>query len=124
MIRRPPRSTRTDTLFPDTTLFRSPQNGLILARLTSCQLLARVRCRYREANRSRFSVPLMAGCTRSSINARTRSVRLAKALFLTPALPVRCTIGAYHRSEEHTSELHSLMLISYAHLRLKKNNKI
>src|SRR3546814_2516382 len=78
MIRRPPRSTRTDTLFPYTTLFRSA----------------------RPSPRS----------TRPGNNAS--SVPNCSAI----------TIGA--RSEEHTSELQSLMRISYAVFCLKKKKKI
>src|SRR3546814_1592500 len=75
MIRRPPRSTRTDTLFPYTTLFRSSA---------------------RRAARSASNSP--ASCWR---RRRRRA---------------RC------RSEEHTSELQSLMRISYAVFCLKKKN--
>src|SRR3546814_8586681 len=74
MIRRPPRSTRTDTLFPYTTLFRSD----------------RIRRRGRE---HRTSPPAAR---------HARRVR---------------------RSEEHTSELQSLMRISYAVFCLKKKNR-
>src|SRR3546814_10520412 len=77
MIRRPPRSTRTDTLFPYTTLFRST-------------LVMR-------------SNPPQCGQTEPS--AHTIFSRWAKA-----------------RSEEQTSELQSLMRISYAVFCLKKNN--
>src|SRR3546814_2762304 len=88
MIRRPPRSTRTDTLFPYTTLFRSPLS-----------------CGARQANSARL--PPMA---------RTSSPRMK-----TP----RPGSVAKARSEEHTSELQSLMRISYAVFCLKKkiNNK-
>src|SRR3546814_14905405 len=72
MIRRPPRSTRTDTLFPYTTLFRSPEFGTSYS-----------------TESSRF------GATRNPWSTR-------------------------HRSEEHTSELQSLMRISYADFCLKK----
>src|SRR3546814_7718179 len=75
MIRRPSRSTRTDTLFPYTTLFRSP-------------------CPRHRSNR--------------------RSNRAAAAT------PVRIGVAAAARSEEHTSELQSLMRISYAVFCLKK----
>src|SRR3546814_4230005 len=86
MIRRPPRSTRTDTLFPYTTLFRS--------------------------------VP--------RINSTTSGLRLLGMI----ELPVAYSGGsatkpnsALVRSEEHTSELQSLMRISYAVFCLKKKNK-
>src|SRR3546814_1276030 len=90
MIRRPPRSTRTDTLFPYTTLFRS---------WTSC-------CRRRRGGRC---------------GADGRMEARLKAEFWVKALLRRC--GA--RSEEHTSELQSLMRISYAVfcLKKKKHNK-
>src|SRR3546814_5519520 len=73
MIRRPPRSTRTDTLFPYTTLFRS-QNSFIGPHVST----------------------FAAQCTTAS------------------------TFFSMARSEEHTSELQSLMRISYAVFCLKK----
>src|SRR3546814_5963622 len=96
MIRRPPRSTRTDTLFPYTTLFRSNDDELQ-------QLGARV-------------VP--GALVR-------RGAHIAKDAVLMPSY---VNIGAYvgagsmvdTRSEEHTSELQSLMRISYAVFCLKK----
>src|SRR3546814_3378680 len=89
MIRRPPRSTRTDTLFPYTTLFRSTQSR-------SASFIASLRVR----------VPLFTGTTSA------------------PRSFMRNTFG--FRSEEHTSELQSLMRISYAVfcLKKKKNNDI
>src|SRR3546814_16568086 len=81
MIRRPPRSTRTDTLFPHTTLFRSPD-----------------RCR-------NDSAPARPGAR----EIRGRASRRGRT--------------ARSRSEEHTSELQSLMRISYAVFCLKKKNK-
>src|SRR3546814_9765761 len=94
MIRRPPRSTRTDTLFPDTTLFRS-----------------RLVC------------------------ANDRYEALFGGLPTPPGLPVgdsdvsllaAAGRAAWRdgRSEEHTSELQSLMRISYAVFCLKKKNNI
>src|SRR3546814_4992772 len=81
MIRRPPRSTRTDTLFPYTTLFRSP-----LAKEAS------------RVNRDEGS-----------------------ATDFDPGSSNQISAG---RSEEHTSELQSLMRISYAVFCLKKKNSI
>src|SRR3546814_1629080 len=75
MIRRPPRSTRTDTLFPYTTLFRS-----------------------RSTSRRRSTGP-------------------------TSTFPTTRHAAAPSRSEEHTSELQSLMRISYAVFCLKKKKK-
>src|SRR3546814_1248967 len=100
MIRRPPRSTRTDTLFPYTTLFRSTEStfevlrdgfrlgtfGLVGATI---MLIA--------------SVGVAMGSYRAEINHEAHQLIAAKAI----------------RSEEHTSELQSIMRISYAVLCLK-----
>src|SRR3546814_1356896 len=88
MIRRPPRSTRTDTLFPYTTLFRS------LVLLMPVMLL----------------FGLMMG-------GNAGDATFAFSLFITVATVL---IYLYVRSEEHTSELQSLMRISYAVFCLKK----
>src|SRR3546814_2838211 len=87
MIRRPPRSTCTDTLFPYTTLFRSAGSG--------------------------------AGWPRCDADARYRR---AGHLVIVRALAVRHAWLA-GRSEEHTSELQSLMRISYAVFCLKQKQK-
>src|SRR3546814_5480628 len=81
MIRRPPRSTRTDTLFPYTTLFRSPGfcwGGV----LGNCERTAKYQSHHRKI--------------------------------------LQYHLGHFDRSEEHTSELQSLMRISYAVFCLKK----
>src|SRR3546814_5566579 len=78
MIRRPPRSTRTDTLFPYTTLFRSP-------------------CARTEPPNDRQS-----SVERQAVSDQRKG---------------------HHRSEEHTSELQSLMRISYAVFCLKKKKE-
>src|SRR3546814_1219692 len=96
MIRRPPRSTRTDTLFPYTTLFRSAAGALPAAG----------RAEHRSHHRSRGPDPL---------GAPHRG--LAPAGVVPPA---GREDGARGRSEEHTSELQSLMRISYAVFCLKK----
>src|SRR3546814_14105103 len=89
MIRRPPRSTRTDTLFPYTTLFRSLEA--------------------RWANRQ--------AAQRSSQHSPRQDQFRQRRPFISPR---KLTNG---RSEEHTSELQSLMRISYAVFCLKKKNK-
>src|SRR3546814_7245343 len=98
MIRRPPRSTRTDTLFPYTTLFRS--------RVVHARLLRR-----------------RGG--QSPAQASDRDARPGKAHALGNAAgdPHPPGAGVARRSEEHTSELQSLMRISYAVFCLKKKNK-
>src|SRR3546814_7978399 len=83
MIRRPPRSTRTDTLFPYTTLFRSAHFG--------------------------------GECSGRGV---------ADAFRAAPRRCARDPAQVMHRSEEHTSELQSLMRISYAVFCLKKKRKI
>src|SRR3546814_5045643 len=84
MIRRPPRSTRTDTLFPYTTLFRSAR--------------------------------------RHAAGGRPLGL-LAEVLRQLSRQGVRTGVPSLVRSEEHTSELQSLMRISYAVFCLKKKNK-
>src|SRR3546814_5659341 len=90
MIRRPPRSTRTDTLFPYTTLFRS----------------CAVALRASEMRSSRYPItPDTSEPTRMPRRSSNSPATLTSA-----------------RSEEHTSELQSLMRISYAVFCLKKQN--
>src|SRR3546814_7708208 len=99
MIRRPPRSTRTDTLLPYTTLFRSTR--LVRSRGRACP------GRSGPARRSRTVVGIderRDGQVASRGLGRDRQV-------------------GGGRSEEHTSELQSLMRISYAVFCLKKKKK-
>src|SRR3546814_5568013 len=108
MIRRPPRSTRTDTLFPYTTLFRSHRDELdalqrelrdvkgvtVIVYEQTCAAEKR-----RRRKRGKFPDP-------------------AKRMFINSAVCEGCG-----RSEEHTSELQSLMRISYAVFCLKKKKQ-
>src|SRR3546814_8250166 len=96
MIRRPPRSTLTDTLFPYTPLFRSHR-----ARGGE---LRRVFLRDRAASGEQRDVDASRVEARQVMNQH---------LF----------VAEGHRSEEHTSELQSLMRSSYAVFCLKKKNK-
>src|SRR3546814_3862552 len=93
MIRRPPRSTRTDTLFPYTTLFRS----LRLARQDADH-----RSVVEQAARLPFAHELRQVAAEQHVEDR---------------------VGLEARSEEHTSELQSLMRISYAVFCLNKKTK-
>src|SRR3546814_6488425 len=104
MIRRPPRSTRTDTLFPYTTLFRSVHAK---ARRRGDKRYSRRarRVRREKGRRSRQSHLLRA----SASPREQRSLRSLRSL------REFCS-----RSEEHTSELQSLMRISYAVFCLNK----
>src|SRR3546814_3875293 len=104
MIRRPPRSTRTDTLFPYTTLFRSPP--------------AR-KCSKWERQRLQSVLPKpFRGIRNSPVATRTLTILHSAP----PSIRAACSIPAcwVRRSEEHTSELQSLMRISYAVFCLKK----
>src|SRR3546814_1181902 len=120
MIRRPPRSTRTDTLFPDTTLFRSRR----YRRDPGIRATMRLQL-HRDFgfDATRAQIPYLAALGISHV-------------YLSPILAARS--GSMHgydvvdhdhispelggeRSEEHTSELQSLMRISYAVFCSKKN---
>src|SRR3546814_4965332 len=96
MIRRPPRSTRTDTLFPYTTLFRSFAAGS------------------REAARQRLGL----GAEQPLLLYVGNLKSTKGCLDLLEAFPA--VLAQRPRSEEHTSELQSLMRISYAVFCLKK----
>src|SRR3546814_2132666 len=103
MIRRPPRSTRTDTLFPYTTLFRSsghrPEGQDISLHI--------------QRRRAGFE-GVIPHKNRPSFPRRREPISRPSGL--------RLLMGD-GRSEEHTSELQSLMRISYAVFCLKKKNK-
>src|SRR3546814_7801155 len=106
MIRRPPRSTRTDTLFPYTTLFRSSWLPPFSAGFSSRD-----------------------GCTVETLKERSRCSRKYPAITasmvqrrLREANGRECHLSL-PRSEEHTSELQSLMRISYAVFCLKKKTQ-
>src|SRR3546814_4089563 len=120
MVRRPPRSTRTDTLFPYTTLFRSQIAALLDAQ------------KYRE-----YEKPLnsdssfwggVAGWARATFQDEEdyreyiAMLRDMPRYFDQQMVNMRAGLKR-GRSEEHTSELQSLMRISYAVFCLKKKNK-
>src|SRR3546814_1560983 len=94
MIRRPPRSTRTDTLFPYTTLFRARS-----ALATCC--------------------PPVVTSDGTMIAGRPVAASSNKVPD-PPRQTTRSALASWARSEEHTSELQSLMRISYAVFCLKK----
>src|SRR3546814_21114626 len=96
MIPRPPRSTRTDTLFPDTTLFRTRHRYALWPDIVADGLLS--------------------GPDRRSLGTRSVEWKGWRGLqFQRDA--------TWRRSEEHTAELQSLMRISYAVFCLKKKNQ-
>src|SRR3546814_2602220 len=96
MIRRPPRSTRTDTLFPYTTLFRSVSlaENLQSWRGTADASIAKLAAGAAQADRLGVWARFTGSAARTDLDLT--------------------------RSEEHTSELQSLMRISYAVFCLKK----
>src|SRR3546814_10488098 len=106
MIRRPPRSTRTYTLFPYTTLFRSLR-ARVVGEGANLGVTQAGRIEY-AARRGRINTDFIdnsAGvdCLDNEVN-------------------IKIALNVATRSEEHTSELQSLMRISYAVFCLKKKN--
>src|SRR3546814_6948070 len=112
MIRRPPRSTRTDTLFPYTTLFRSrPVRGDALPGGLGLPPRHRAQGRLRQGEGGRADGPTPGPYGLSNLHARLGRMVPGHALLHDSRRPGEP--GAL-RSEEHTSELPSLMRISYA----------
>src|SRR3546814_6763891 len=122
MIRRPPRSTRTDTLFPYTTLFRSQRDG---------------RKGVGDVGGEVARLHLLVGADEPDQRLAARGVDRHQPILAVVGLPAqfagvgddrvhlgqRCGqagLAIEARSEEHTSELQSLMRISYAVFCLKK----
>src|SRR3546814_20160262 len=99
MIRRPPRATRTDTLFPYTTLFRS---WLITGRVRDGEMS-------KMTPGARRTMKILSGTRFQWIAYNVETGEFSGT-----------GGGTYTRSEEHTSELQSLMRISYAVFCLKK----
>src|SRR3546814_9329094 len=107
MILRPPRSTRTDTLFPYTTLFRSvAQQSVAEGDAFAVQAAA-------SADHSRGARrPVgIGGRSTASVAANPRHARRSDQRLVPERRPGERSVGA--RTEEPTSELQSLMLISY-----------
>src|SRR3546814_3839054 len=99
MIRRPPRSTRTDTLFPYTTLFRSSEFKT-----------------FNTLDGHGIKMLINSGVRTAIISGRKTPVVERRA----QNLGIQHLYQGRERSEEHTSELQSLMRISYAVFCLKK----
>src|SRR3546814_2034362 len=131
MIRRPPRSTRTDTLFPYTTLFRSGRNagrrrprdavrraGQLPARASAGASVGPLRARLvaHRLDHQRLVIAQIAAGQPLQIGGR-RGLDLGDRV---PAAVEAVGVGRRLRSEEHTSELQSLMRLSYAVFCLKK----
>src|SRR3546814_5420168 len=110
MIRRPPRSTRSDTLVPYTTLFRSDGFHVDELDVQGCRWLVLW---------AELPTPQRVDAFEDGLMAYARA-RHAAGVFPRPA--EARLYGVRQRSEEHTSELQSLMRISYAVFCLKKKN--
>src|SRR3546814_10339235 len=111
MIRRPPRSTRTDTLFPYTTLFRS---GVCFQAYDGSPAMPAL-----------YISPTGSGSGDGSSAANAATLEDLPQLIAAagPGGEVLLLADQGDRSEEHTSELQSLMRISYAVFCLKKKTK-
>src|SRR3546814_2366864 len=104
MIRRPPLSTRTDTRFPYTTLFRSQELTMDFGKII-------------ERVKAILTTPRTEWPTAAAEPATVQGLYTGY-IAIVAALPI--IAGFLKRSEEHTSELQSLMRISYAVFCLKK----
>src|SRR3546814_5611348 len=126
MIRRPPRSTRTDTLFPYTTLFRSwfgssarasltkPLHGLVRPILSIAPCGAKIpNSKLHIILHNRFRYP-----------QRRCDLTLGETIEFSHFENASASFRKIRRSEEHTSELQSLMRKSYAVFCLKKKKNI
>src|SRR3546814_9256660 len=122
MIRRPPRSTRTDTLFPYTTLFRSPLSGPAPDDTVTVGLGLAYVPDYEGSDDYRTAIgPGAIGSVGGF--AFTLAGNRASLDLVRNASGPGWDFQAGPRSEEHTSELQSIMRISYAVFCLKKKNQ-
>src|SRR3546814_4491461 len=113
MIRRPPRSTRTDTLFPYTTLFRSlPGHDRLVRDLCDYDLVG-----FQTKGDVRALTEYIIHEANGQVSADGKVTCYGRTVRVAP-FPI-----GIERSEEHTSELQSLMRISYAVFCLTKKNK-
>src|SRR3546814_10430904 len=121
MIRRPPRSTRTDTLFPYTTLFRSHSTGEVPLLIHGFK---------KWPKNQKIALPILTIFAFGSLfnQLQGRQSEPTSIFVDNPRIIDGDTLEAADekrvrlRSEEHTSELQSLMRISYAVFCLKKKN--
>src|SRR3546814_7028651 len=125
MRRRPPRATRTATLFPYTTLFRTPGTSLARHESYACSATLAARAKPSGAVAAR----LRPGLRRRRLVLRQRRPHHLDAEGIGHEVDRRIgaeagAIGRFEaRSEEHTSELQSLMRISYSVFCLKKKKE-
>src|SRR3546814_2712684 len=116
MIRRPPRSHRTDTLFPYTTLFRSYQK----LKAGECHVMPYPNLADLEAMKSDPDINLLQ---QEGLNVGYLAYNTQEPPFDNVKVRKALNMAINKRSEEHTSELQSLMRISYAIFCLKKKQK-
>src|SRR3546814_8751651 len=113
MSRRPPRSSRTHTLFPYPTLFRSARLGVVLGAV--------------EAGHDNGAKSLAFGAGEAGGEGVAHNLRRIEQILQSGDQPgarrIRGEAQQRGRSEEHTSELQSLMRISYAVFCLKKKKR-
>src|SRR3546814_1035641 len=122
IIRRPPRSTRTDTLVPYKTLFRSPEVPLLRGRHRRARpVRGRVRGKHSVGRNPRSGICHV--CMRRKRLRRFRPTLLLRKHRGGGGSPHPSSPASGGRSEEHTSELQSLMRTSYAVFCLKKKKK-
>src|SRR3546814_5224912 len=114
MERRPPRSTRTDSLFPYTTLFRSAVEVDYAPGAASPS--------HTHAKSAFIYAYVISGAIESKVNDGETHIYRAGESWSEPPNAIH-SISRNARSEEHTSELQSLMRISYAVFCLKKTKK-
>src|SRR3546814_3185962 len=121
MIRRPPRSTRTDTLFPYTTLFRSKGCLGVISSIACGEGAEAIRedvIARRASSRQALIDRLERGKAEGDLSPETDIEGITSCLFA-----VMQGMAVQARSEEHTSELTSLMRIPYDVFCLKKKKK-
>src|SRR3546814_4620596 len=123
MIRRPPRSTRTDTLFPYTTLFRSTQGAERLLDRNDLDVVVEAHLLTDEEPQGRLPQRQEGGLLQLLVVVEQRQTigddeHGCRRIVVEAHVPRPVEIDG--RSEEHTSELQSLMRISYAVFGLKK----
>src|SRR3546814_8851138 len=117
MRRRPPRSTRTDTLFPYTTLFRARHPSIVSSNLSI------------NVHTRRSAPPLTTEYYPRIFEGHADMLRISRTdtqlevVMFKSLLPSAAAAFALLRSEEHTSELQSIMSISYDVLCLKKKKQ-
>src|SRR3546814_1478333 len=125
MIPRRPSSTRHDALFPYTPLFRSPCGGFLVVIDGGSNRAGRGGCGHRlgASRMRRFDASQRGSLATARFQGAAAATIRACIAGVVSTLPCTSISSTSLRSEEHTSELQSLMRISYAVFCLKKKNK-